>query len=191
MQSISGDGKQAIEMAVHTLDEGGVVMHPTETCYGLAVDIFNENSLSKLYHIKDMRKTKPVSILVDSLEMAQDYGHFSEKALELAVKHWPGPLSIVVPRKDTLPDFLNPGMKFVSIRCSSLKFCRDMVEKFSQPVTTTSANVSGQPPLYRPEKLGGVDLLINVGEVPGNKPSTIVRVNGDKVEVLREGDVLI
>lgn len=191
MERIEINDLKAIERAIHVLDEAGVVMHPTETCYGLAVDIFQEKALERLYHIKDMRKDKPVSILVSGLEMALFYGIFSKKALELAYKYWPGPLSIVVPRKKNLPDYLNPGSDFISIRVSSLDFCINMVEKLGEPVTTTSANKSGGPELYYPVNMAGVDLIVDGGELKKNKPSTIVKVEGKNVVVLRQGGIVL
>ena len=173
------------------LSNGGVVMHPTETCYGLAVDVFNESALRKLYEVKEMSLDKPVSILVDSLGMAQEYGIFSDKALELAQAHWPGPLSLVLPRTRKLPDFFNPGHDFVSIRFSSDSFCEEMVRDFSGPLTTTSANKTGEPQLYEAKKLEGVDLLIDGGVISRNKPSTIVKVDGDSITILRQGDLVL
>ena len=84
-------------------------MHPTETCYGLAVDVFNELALRKLYKAKGMDFSKPVSLLVKDLEMAKKYGEFSELAVDLALKYWPGPLSIIVPKD--LPHFLRHFQK--------------------------------------------------------------------------------
>lgn len=181
------------DLVEETLRGGGLVMHPTETCYGLAVDIFNKEALGKLYEVKKMALDKPVSILVGSLEMAREYGEFSGKALELAEKYWPGPLSIVVPRKASLPEFLNQGQKFVSIRFSSNEFCRGMVLGLGKPVTTTSANVSGECQLYKPDVSGieGVDLLVDGGGIAENKPSTIVKVEGERVLVLRQGEIVL
>ncbi len=185
------DDKAAVGKTVEVLREGGLVMHPTETCYGLAVDVFSEGALRKLYDAKGMPADKPVSILVDSLEMAREFGVFSDKASELADKYWPGALSILVPRTDKLPKFLNPGSEFVSMRISSMKFCVDMVSALGRPVSTTSANKFGEPEFYSPVEIEGVDLLIDGGEIEKNKPSTIVKVEGDRIAVLRQGDVLI
>ncbi|OGJ43661.1 threonylcarbamoyl-AMP synthase [Candidatus Peregrinibacteria bacterium RIFCSPLOWO2_02_FULL_39_10] len=183
----------AAESVVQVLRSGGVVMHPTETCYGLAADVFNKEVLDKVYKIKQMSLDKPVSILVDSLEMAQKCGNFSEKALELAKKYWPGPLSIVVQKSNFLPDFWNPGEKFVSIRFSDLPFCTEMVRLLGRPVTTTSANRTGEPQLYEADGGGliGVDLVVDGGRIEKNKPSTIVKVDGDKVSILRQGDIFL
>lgn len=179
------------------LQNGGVVMHPTETCYGLAVDVFSREALEKLYKLKGREAHKPLSILVNGMGMATEYGVFSAKAQELAEKYWPGPLSIVVPRKDNLPTFLNKGERFISMRFSSEEFCDEFVKAFHRPVTTTSANASGEPPLYEPEIAGFgenaalIDLVVDAGKIPENKPSTVVKVDGDKVEVLRQGDLKI
>ncbi|MDA1060312.1 MAG: L-threonylcarbamoyladenylate synthase [bacterium] len=191
MDRVGLNDPNAVEKAVNTLDEGGIVMHPTETCYGFAVDIFNEDALKKLYYVKDMKSDKPISMMVDSIEMAREYGEFSDKALEFAKKYWPGPLSILVPRKATLPEFFNKGHEFVSIRLSDLEFCQNMIMKFGQPVTTTSANAAGESELYIPEVLPGIDCIIDGGKLVDNKPSTLVKIDGDKVEVLREGGLVI
>lgn len=212
--------EDVISEAVDFLQAGGIVMHPTETCYGLAVDLFNSQALEKLYRVKKMPAEKPVSILVSGLEMAEKYGEFSEKARAIALKYWPGPLSIMVPRKEksqeiekikfstegsglsekdlnfaeTLPDFFNSASDFVSIRFSSDRFSQILVEKLGRPITTTSANISGDLQLYAVDiaKIPhGVDLVIDAGELSQKSPSTIVKVVDDRLEVIREGDLEI
>ncbi|MFA7685423.1 MAG: L-threonylcarbamoyladenylate synthase [Candidatus Gracilibacteria bacterium] len=188
----------AVRGAVEVLKNAGIVMHPTETCYGLAVDVFNEKALEKLYKVKGMDRNKPLSILVDSLEMAKKYGEFSEKALELANKYWPGPLAIIVPRKN-LPEFFNIDDDFVSFRVSSDEFCLEMVKELGRPVTTTSANRAGFPQLYSAEDFSSafgefveeLDLVIDGGKIAENKPSTIVKVEGGNVTIVRQGDILL
>lgn len=181
-----------VNQALIALKNGGVVMHATETCYGLAADVLNEEALTKLYDLKGMAADKPVSILVDGYGMASEYGVFSEKAFALAQKHWPGPLSILVPRSKKLPEFFNPGHEFVSIRCSSDSFCTEMVKALGRPVTTTSANKAGEPQLYLPQKFDErIDLVVDAGELIANKPSTIVRVDGDRLEILRQGALIL
>ena len=194
MKSININDSQAVGRAVSILKSGGIVLHPTETCYGLAVDVFNEDAVKRLYKVKGMAMDKPTSIAVDGFGMASEYGVFSDKAFDLAGKYWPGALSLIVPRKRDLPNFFNKGNDFVSVRCSSDDFCTKMVKEFGFPVTTTSANLSGEDPLYSIEE-GGicelVDLVVDGGEIASNKPSTLVRVDGDMIEVLRQGDVCI
>ncbi len=182
---------------VRVLQSGGLVMHPTETCYGFAVDVSNESALQKLYALKGRDANKPVSILVSDLNMAKEYGDFSGKALELVRHFWPGPLTIIVPRSARLPEFFNPGDEFVGIRCSGDIVCRAMVEKFGGSVTTTSANLSGSLPLYEAdvtsfgELAANIDLLVDGRRLNENKPSTVVKVVGNELQILRQGDLYL
>lgn len=197
MKILKINDDNAVVEAAKVLHAGGVVMHPTETCYGFAVDVGNANALAKLYKLKGRDANKPVSILVKDLEMAKRYGEFSDKALSLAEKFWPGPLTILVPRSLNLSENFNKGQEFVGIRCPSHDFSRELVKVFGGPVTTTSANVSGEPPLYEAELesfgelADEIDLVVDGGEIPFNKPSTIVKVVGDNVEVIRQGDLKV
>ncbi len=181
--------------AARVLHEGGVVAHPTETCYGLAVDIFQRAAVEKLYRLKKMPFDKPVSLLVRDLKEAQQYGEFSPKALELAKKYWPGPLTLVVPRSSHLPFWINPGHPTVGFRVSSNKKTREMIEAFGGPITTTSANVSTQPQAYEVQAFldQGLqpDFVINGGKLAETAPSTIVEVLGDQLRVLREGPLAL
>lgn len=195
MKRIDINDTEAIKLATKVLSSGGIVMHPTETCYGFAVDVFNEKALNKLFLLKGRDAKKPLSIMVSSLDMAQKYGDFSGKALDLAEKYWPGPLSIVVPRKSSLPAFFNQTEEFVSIRYSDYPFCSELVKEFGKPIVTTSANLSGMPPFYKVELaqfkdlVEKIDLVVDGGELVGNKPSTVVRIEGAKIAVLRQGGI--
>lgn len=190
MKKILSSDPNLYQEVVAVLSNGGVVMHPTETCYGLAVDIANLEALKKLYAVKRMAFDKPVSILVDSVEMAREYGVFNPKALALAERYWPGPLSIVVARAEKLPTFLNEGEEFVSMRYSSMDFCSKMVRVLGRPVSTTSANVTGEPQFYEARELEGVDLIVDGGKIAENPPSTLVKIVGDEIAILREGEIL-
>ncbi len=186
--------KHVQEAALH-LRKGEVVAHPTETCYGLAVDIFQRNAVERLYKMKQMSLMKPVSILVSSLEQAQEYGEFSPKAIELAQKYWPGPFTIVVPRKAMLPIWINPGTETVGFRVSPNKKTRELLESFGGAVTTTSANVHGQPEAYTVKDFlaQGLnpDYILDDGQLAANPPSTIVKVLGNEVELIRAGSIAL
>jgi L-threonylcarbamoyladenylate synthase len=198
MRKIDIKNPDCLNEIVKVLKAGGIVMHPTETCYGFAVDIFNKRALDKLYEIKGRDDKSPVSILVDSYEMAELYGVFSPKAVELAKKYWPGPLSLVVPRTHNLPKFLNKGQDFVSIRVSGDDFCRKIPYLVNGPVSTTSANKSKFKPLYScddvsqfGEDLDKIDLIVDGGVIPEIKPSTIAKVDSDIVTILRQGETVV
>ena len=179
--------------AIKVLHEGGVVAHPTETCYGLAADIFQKKALDRLYSLKKMPFQKPVSILVRDLEEAQQYGEFSSLALKLALQYWPGPLTIVVPRTALVPKFLNFSYPTIGLRVSSNKKARQLLEAFGGALTTTSANLFTLPEAYTaPAFLDqglAPDFILDGGQIPKTPPSTIVEVKGDQVTVLRQGSV--
>lgn len=182
-----------IEKAIHVLRQGGVIAHPTDTCYGLAADVFNLQALERLYELKGMPKDKPVSILVASLEEAKRYAHFSPKALELAERFWPGALTLVLTRSQPLPSFLNPGVLEIGLRVIDEPISVALLKAFGGPLTTTSANAHGKPSPYSVSEISlKPDLILDGGELQAHaKPSTIVRVLGDDVDILRHGDLTI
>lgn len=184
---------EQIRNAVKILHEGGVVAHATETCYGLAADIFQKKSLDRLYALKKMPLDKPVSVLVRDLEEAQRYGEFSGEALKLALKYWPGPLTIIVPRTAALPSLVNYGHPTVGFRVSSNKKTRQLLEAFGGPLTTTSANVHTEPQAYSVQEMldqGLVpDFVLDSGRIGENPPSTIVEVIGEGVKIIRQGEI--
>ncbi|MEK7523830.1 MAG: L-threonylcarbamoyladenylate synthase [Patescibacteria group bacterium] len=189
----------SLSKALSALQSGQVIAHATETCYGFACDIFNEEALERLYQLKQMPCSKPVSILVGDLKMAKKFGIFSKKALDLAKKHWPGPLTIVLERKKSLPKFLNPGHKTVGIRVPKHALSLELVRKFGSPLTTTSANISTKPSPYsvsaikaqfKKEQLKP-DFMIDSGRLPRNPPSTIVDLSGKKMRIIRQGEIIL
>lgn len=194
---------EAVSMALAALRNGGVVLHPTETCYGLAADIFSETAVEKIYSLKNMSSDKPVSIMVSSLDEGLKYGDFSEKALQLAKKYWPGPLTIIVPRRSFLPISINRGVATVGIRCPDHEMTQQLLKDFGGPLVTTSANRTGEPQAYDVETflkgrhvggIGGEDLpdeIIDAGRIPEIQPSTIVEVVGDEMRIVRQGPIVL
>lgn len=141
-------GSSVEEEMVRVLNQGGIVLHPTETCYGLAVDIFNEDALSKLYVLKQMHQFKPLSIVVTDKEDAGSWAQVTEKAEALFDRFWPGPYTFLLKRKPTLPQFFNRTIEKVGLRNPAYKSLVNVVKKMGHPITTTSANVSGKTETY-------------------------------------------
>ncbi len=189
-RKIDGD---IIEEAAEVLRSGGIVAHPTDTCYGLAVDIFNEEALKNFYERKGMDFDKPVSVLVRSLEEAEQYGVFSELALRLAKEFWPGPLTLVVPRTAAVPSFLNPKQSDVGLRVISEPVTVALLNAFGGPVTTTSANAHGESTPYSlPEISMKSDFILDAGDLKrSEKPSTVIRIEGDHATVIRQGNLFL
>lgn len=137
--------------------------------------------------------------MVSNLAMARKYGIFNKTALKLAKKYWPGPLTIIVRRKKSLPSFLNPGTKTIGIRFSAHKLSRELVKKFGSPLTTTSANISGQPSTHSVSAITKQfqfqarkpDFIVNSVRLAKNPPSTIIDVSWKKPRIIRTGSLKI
>ncbi len=199
----------SLSYAVAVLRAGGVVAHPTETCYGLACDLKNPAALKKLFDIKARPYEQPVSALFSSVDTAKAYVELSSRALELAERHLPGPLTIVAPiKKDApvifvtvsdLPATRQPPPASVGVRISSHPFAQALAESFGSPIATTSANLHGKPNPYSSSDIAEQlkdhspvpDLILDGGTLPEAPPSTVVSVSGPDLRVLRQGDLKI
>lgn len=196
-----------ITRAIEVLRSGGVVAHATETCYGFACDLRNPDAAAKLFAVKKRPSDQPVSALFSSLEEARKFVVFSPKALELAEKYLPGPLTLVLPvREDapfqihvcpsTQPPIPNPT---IGIRISSSPLAQNLAAAFGGPIATTSANLHGEPNPYsvsaiETQFLGidpAPDLVIDSGTLPLSPPSTVVESIGESIRVLRQGETVI
>jgi L-threonylcarbamoyladenylate synthase len=177
---------------VAALRRGEVVAYPTETFYGLGVDPFNETALERLRTVKG-RGEKAISMLIEGEAMlARLVAEIPPIAAGLIQRHWPGALTIALPARAGLPAALvSDGC--VAVRQSPHPIARALVARFGGPVTTTSANRAGEPPASTAAAvaaaLGSACHLLDGGPTTGGAPSTLVRVRGDAVEVLRPGAV--
>lgn len=183
--------------AVATLRSGGVIAHATDTCYGFACDVLNKKALARLYRLKKMPRSKPVSLLVADVAMAKKFGVFPKSALKLAQKYWPGALTIIVKRKKTLPTFFNHGHMSVGFRVPGDKLSRELPRAFGSPLSTTSANISGQPSPYSVSAIRRQfvkqpfkpDLIMDAGRLKKNPPSTIIDMTEKTPKIIRQGSV--
>jgi L-threonylcarbamoyladenylate synthase len=179
---------------VAALRRGEVVAYPTETFYGLGVDAFDETALERLRAVKGQgRGEKAVSLLIEGAAMLDRLvAEIPPAAAELMRRHWPGALTMALPARAGLPTVLvSDGC--VAVRQSPHPMARALVARFGGPVTTTSANRAGQPPATTPAAvlaaLGADCHLLDGGPTAGGAPSTLVRVRGGEVEILRRGAV--
>ncbi len=169
-------------------------MHATETCYGFACDAFNKKAISRLYTLKKMDSKKPSSVMITDITQARKYGKFNALALKLAHKYWPGPLTLIVPRRASLPKFLNPGTCTIGIRVPNHALTQKILHAYHRPLITTSANLSGKKEIYSIRVLSKTitpDLIIDSGRIPKKKPSTIIGINKNRINVIRRGSISI
>lgn len=173
---------------------GGLVAIPTETYYGVGANPFDATALRRLAAVKGRPDGKPLLVLVGAREHVADLVAATSPAAELLMaQFWPGPLTVVLPARDTLPVELTAGTGTVGVRWTS---CVPLAEllKTVGPLTGTSANRSGDPPCSTADEVDRVlgselDAIVDAGATPGGPASTVVRVEGTQVQIVREGAV--
>ena len=183
---------------IQTLEQGGLVVHPSDTVYGLLCDATNPEAVKKLFDFKERPAGKPVSIFVSDLDMAKDYVVIDKKTEDRLKEFIPGPYTIVLPSKHKVAKGLESEKGTLGIRIPKYPAILELVKKFGKPVTATSANVSSQPPNYSLDSFKGrvgdgrtklVTLMVDGGKLPYNKPSTVIDFTTEDLKVLRQGDV--
>lgn len=189
-------GPKAVAEAVRIVKSGGVVAIPTDTVYGLGCDPTSDRAVERLFAVKD-RQAKPVPLLCADSAAATSIVDLNGVARKLAELHWPGALTIVAPLKKGrgLSRLLDQGSGYLGVRVPDSRVCTSLAEKVGGAITGTSANLSGKPSCRTAAQVvksldGRVQLVVDGGALKG-KESTVVKVSGGTVEVLREGSVRI
>ncbi len=185
-----------IAAAAAALRQGEIVAFPTETYYGLAVDALDGAALERLFELKGRDSEKASALLVVDLAMFADLcTGVPERARALAAAHWPGPLTLALPARADLPAaIVRDG--FVAARVSSHPVAQALVTALGRPITATSANPAGAAPPRTAAEVrayfGAQRLhVLDGGPTPGGPPSTLVRLRGEKIEVLRVGAIAL
>ncbi|MEM2936312.1 MAG: L-threonylcarbamoyladenylate synthase [Candidatus Bathyarchaeia archaeon] len=172
---------------------GGLVIYPTETCYGLGANALNESAVKRVFVIKKRDLDKPISIIVADLEMWEKCAYINEAAKRLIKKFLPGPLTIVLKKRDVIPDVVS--VRSIAARIPSHPIALLLVKEAGVPITATSANISDRPPLYSAQKAFAtfkkdVDLILDAGRLPKRRPSMVVDLTmGASPQIIRQGPI--
>lgn len=182
-----------IGKAAHRIAQGGIVAYPTETVFGLAVNPFDESALEQLFLLKQRPPDKPVLLLISEISELDLLAESTPPlARELMDTFWPGPLTLLLPARHDLSDYVTSGSETVAVRQSSNPTAHALCQAVGAPITSTSANHSSQPPATTSETaaqlLGNPEDLVLAGVCrPDAEPSTIVDATGAKPVIVREG----
>jgi L-threonylcarbamoyladenylate synthase len=187
---------EAIAEAARLILAGEPVAVPTETVYGLAADATSEAAVARIYEAKGRPSFNPLIVHVPGLAEAERIGIFSETARRLASEHWPGPLTLVVPlcADAQIAASVTAGLPTIALRCPAHPAMRDLLAATGRPLAAPSANASGGISPTAAEHvlktLGGrIGLIIDGGATGRGLESTIVKVAGEEVCVLRPGPI--
>ncbi|HSP05824.1 MAG TPA: L-threonylcarbamoyladenylate synthase [Acidobacteriota bacterium] len=185
MRRISGAGD--VQPAVQALQAGGLICYPTETFYALGADPWNESACSRLRELKQRPEEKDFPLIAANVDMVAQFCDISDSRFPvLAQRFWPGPLTLVLRARH--------GPKSFAVRVSPHPVAARLSLQSGGPLISTSANLSGDPPVTDPGMLSprlhdGIDVLVDGGICPGGSPSTIVSLLTRPASILREGAV--
>ena len=184
----------AVRKAADCLRDGGLVVFPTETVYGLGANATDAAAAQKIYAAKGRPSDNPLIIHVSRPEEAEAYAITSETYYRLARAFMPGPLTVILPKKDSIPSSVTGGLQSVAVRCPSHPIATALISALGRPIAAPSANISGSPsPTSAAHVLhdldGRVDMILDGGECEIGLESTIVKLEGDKAILLRPGAI--
>lgn len=185
---------QALEHCAKLLSNGALVAFPTETVYGLGADATDKNAARKIYEAKGRPSDNPLIIHVATPEDAEDYAYTSPTYYALARAFMPGPLTVILPKKDTIPFEVTGGLDSVAVRCPSHKVARALISAAGVPIAAPSANISGSPSPTAAHHVisdmsGKIEAIIDGGECEIGLESTIVKLDGERAILLRPGAI--
>lgn len=184
--------KEGIEKAFKIIREGGIVVFPTDTVYGIGCDPYNKNSVDKIYQIKGRIKTKPFPVLTNSFEEASKIVEFDNYSKKIADIFWPGPLTLILKLRDEkLRESLNIEEK-VAIRVPKNQCLLKLLED-SKFLVGTSANLSGEKAYTKSrdcyQKIRGYDIFVDDGDIKDHGESTILEIDHGKPIIHRIGPI--
>jgi L-threonylcarbamoyladenylate synthase len=179
--------------ALATLNEGGLVVIPTETFYGIACDARSTEAVDRLIRIKGREEGKPIPLIAGNTDVVKrSASSLPENFQGLADRFWPGPLTVILPSDEGFPKPVTAGTGTVGIRVPGPSFALELAMTFKGPLTATSANMAGQQPPQMldemdPPLVQAVDLVVDGGKTPGGEPSTVLDLTVDPPVILRPG----
>ena len=192
MKIVKAD-EDGIAFAAKIVRDGGVVIYPTETVYGLGCAPSDPDATKRILQIKQ-RAEKPLPLICSSIEIARRIVKFNPTAERLAERFWPGPLTLVLPKIMDYPIWVTLGNTTLAVRVPGEEISRKLAELSAGVIVSTSANKSGaNPPITAKEAINQignkVDVVIDGGSTKGQLPSTVLDLSGSEIWIIRSGPI--
>ena len=185
--------KNNIMAASNIVKRGGLVVYPTETVYGLGCSPLDAQAVKRVLDVKGDRN-KPLPVLAASIEAVERVAFISQKGKRLAAKFWPGPLTMVFPKKSSLPDIVTFNHDSVGLRIPDNNIALQLISLCGGLLIGSSANITGEEPPRNVQEISGklkemVDVVLDGGPAVEGTPSTVADLTSDKPSILREGPI--
>lgn len=201
MKKIS-DSDVNFQQLTSEIEKGTVFIYPTETCYGVGCDGLDDTAVEKVFAIKKRDPQKPCILLFKDIDMLRRYAFLESEVEEKIKPYWPGALTVTLPaQSDTsLSPLVVSSTGKIACRISPHPFIQKLFETLSRPLVSTSANLAGEPAIYTSEEIiktfgqgdkNSPDIFVDAGNLPLTPPSTIIDIEGNKITVIRQGEVKI
>ncbi len=187
--------KEQLNEAANIIKNGGLVLFPTETVYGLGANGLDSDAIKKIYIAKGRKSDNPLILHVSSIEMVEAITkNINEIEYKLMNEFFPGPLTIILPKKDNVPEEATGGLDTVGVRMPINKIASDLISLANVPIAAPSANISGKPSGTTIEDIFNelndrVDYIIDGGKTDIGVESTVVRVIDGNIHILRPGKI--
>jgi len=181
--------------AAQCIKEGKLVLFPTETVYGIGANGLNDNAVSKIFIAKNRAQDNPLILHISNVNMldriAEDLTELEKKIIN---DFFPGPLTVILKRKENIPNSVTAGLDTVGVRMPSNKIARDLIELSDTPIAAPSANISGKPSGTNVQDIFNelndkVDYILDGGETKIGLESTVIRIINNKIHILRPGKI--
>ena len=186
-----------LEQAARLIARGEVLVCPTDTGYAFSANGLDPKAVARVFNLKGRSYANPIHVAVSSIEEAGKYAHINEAARHLASRFLPGALTLVLPKKETIPALLVAGRDTIGIRVPDNRAILSLAEMTALPLTTTSANISGKPAPYTTEEvveqlgeaIDNIALILDQGLLATRELSTIVDLTVSPPQLIRQGRV--
>ncbi len=186
------DLEESIDTAANIIKNGGTVVFPTETVYGLGANAYNADACLKIFKAKNRPADNPLIVTVSNFDMVKDVAYIDDDRLKIMKKVWPGPLTLLLKKKKIIPDIVTSGMDTVCVRFPDNKIALSLIEKSGVPIAAPSANLATKPSIVdskdaTEDLMDRVDAIIDAGRVKYGVESTILDATKKPYELLRPG----
>jgi L-threonylcarbamoyladenylate synthase len=195
MKLLTLEEPRALEQAISVMQRGGIVAFPTDTVYGIGASLAHPEALERIFEIKGRDRDRTLPLLVASpADLDKVTEHVEPELLRLASEFWPGPLTIALPARDSLPAHVVAADHTVGVRVPNHSVALILAQRCGGAIAVTSANLSGQSPARRPEEIDpslaeSLDLILDGGIARGGLASTVIRLEGATISIVREGAI--